>query len=58
MLAKTINKLLEKEMDRKEFLLCIGLILLTVTGFTGLLKNISTITRGNSQGFGAGPYGK
>ena len=59
MAIKPLNQLLETEMDRKEFLLYAGLILLTITGITGIFKNISTITQGKQQnGFGAGPYGK
>lgn len=34
-------KLLEKEMDRKEFLLYVGVFLLAITGVSSLLKSIS-----------------
>jgi len=58
MIIKPLIQLLETEMDRKEFLIEAGLILLTITGITGILKNISTITQGKQQkGFGTGPYG-
>jgi len=54
-----LNELLETEVDRKEFLICAGLILLAVTGISEALKNISSITQGKQQkGFGAGTYGK
>jgi len=59
MVLKPLNKLLETEMDRKEFLIYTGLILLTLTGISNILKNISSITQGKQKnGFGAGPYGK
>lgn len=59
MTVKPLTQLLETEMDRKEFILYMGLILLTLTGITGALKNISTLARPKSQkGFGGGPYGK
>ena len=59
MTVQPLNQLLEKEVDRKEFLLYAGLILLTITGVSGVLKNVTSITQGKQhQGFGAGPYGK
>ncbi len=59
MLSKSFTELLEKEVDRKEFLLYAGLILLTITGLTGMMKNISTIIHPKAQqGFGRGSYGK
>ena len=59
MTIKPLNQLLETEMDRKEFLLYAGLIILTITGISGVLKNVSSITQGKQQnGFGVGPYGK
>ena len=59
MTVPPLNQLLEKEVDRKEFLLYAGLILLAVTGISGVLKNISSVTQGKQHnGFGAGPYGK
>jgi len=59
MTVQPLNQLLEKEVDRKEFLLYAGLIFLTLTGISGMLKNISSITQGKQQkGFGSGPYGK
>jgi len=59
MTIQPLNQLLEKEVDRKEFLLYLGFILLALTGVSGVLKNISSITQGKQQkGFGSGPYGK
>ena len=59
MTFQPLNELLKKEVDRKEFLLYAGLILLAITGVSGALKNISLITKEPKQkGFGSGPYGK
>jgi len=58
MTIKPLNQLLEKEVDRKEFLVYAGVLLLTVTGVSGVLKNVSAITNGKTEkGFGGGPYG-
>ncbi len=37
----SFEKLLEKEMERKEFLVYLGLFFLAVTGVSSLLKSIS-----------------
>jgi len=61
MITEPLNQLLEKEVDRKEFLLYAGFLLLTITGISGVLKNISSITQGQAKqqaGFGGGSYGK
>jgi hypothetical protein len=57
------NKFLTKEMDRKEFLIHIGLIIITITGVSSILKSLlGIISRENYpkqiHGFGSGPYGK
>jgi hypothetical protein len=58
MQTKPLTILMEKEMSRKEFLLYTGLILLAVTGVSGVWKNLSTVINGKKQkGFGSGPYG-
>jgi len=51
-------------MDRKEFLVCLGLFFLAVTGISGALKNISSPDFLNlkqikpvTSGFGSSPYG-
>lgn len=57
---KTLTALLSKEVDRKEFLLYIGLLFIALTGISGFLKTISTITQGQTKpekGFGSGGYG-
>ena len=56
------EELLAKEMTRKEFLLHLGLLLLTITGITGLLRTVSNPNllskhKSVASGFGSGPYG-
>jgi peptidoglycan biosynthesis protein MviN/MurJ (putative lipid II flippase) len=62
MFLPVFKQLLSKEMTRKEFLFHVGLLTLTLTGITGLLKTISNphITTHQSQsktGFGSRTYG-
>lgn len=58
MKAKPLAKLMEKEVSRKEFLLYTGVLLLAVTGISGVWKNVSGIVEEKPQkGFGSGPYG-
>ncbi len=59
MSATPLNELLNKEVDRKEFLIYTGLILLTITGIPGVMKNVLNVINGKQQkDFGSGPYGK
>lgn len=57
------KSLLEKEMDRKEFLKLIGMGLVAVTGITSLLKTFSALNSDSSSstsssfGYGSSPYG-
>lgn len=57
------SSLLSKKMTRSEFLLHLGLLLLVVTGITGVLNTLSDpnlVKKKNkkvSSGFGGGPYG-
>ena len=53
------DELLHKEMDRREFLLSLGLFVLALTGITGLLRRLRDAAPGRpvAQGFGAGVYG-
>lgn len=56
------NKLLSKEMTRKEFLIHVGVLLLMITGISGLLQtlsdpNIASKRTKPTHGFGSGPYG-
>lgn len=55
------DELLTKEMTRKEFLLHVGLLLLMITGITGLLKTLSNphliAQNSTKKHFGSGAYG-
>ena len=54
-----INTLLTRKMNRKEFLITVGVIVVTLTGILGIYKNISGFTYPKTErGFGSGPYGK
>lgn len=62
MQVASFEKLITKEMTRKEFLLHLGLLVLAVTGITALLRTVSNPnllnqSKSASVGFGAGPYG-
>lgn len=60
-----INKMLEKEMDRKEFLLTLGVMFLVLTGISGIYNSFKTSNlfgssrtrKLNGSRFGSGPYG-
>lgn len=58
-----LNSLLQKEMDRKEFLKLVGVGLVAMTGAASLLKTLSLIGSGSggqaarSLGYGSSPYG-
>jgi hypothetical protein len=54
-----MSELLTQEMNRREFLLYLGIILLTITGIIGMDKNLSgLVNKKQTNGFGGGPYGK
>ena len=59
MYSMFLDDLLHKEMDRREFLLALGLLLLALTGIGGLLRRLreATSLKPVEQGFGAGVYG-
>ena len=57
----SFNELLTKEVNRREFLITAGLVLLTVTGISGVIKSLTSLTdqqQTQSKGFGSGPYGQ
>ena len=61
---RTIHSLLDKPMDRKEFLIYVGTLFLVVTGVAGLMGALhdlafqpKTMARKHTPGFGYGPYG-
>lgn len=59
----TFQKLLNRKMNRREFLLSLGVITLAVTGISGILKTLKDPNLlgyksiKSKQGFGSGPYG-
>lgn len=64
MIILSAKKLFLKKMERKEFLMYIGLFFLGISGITGLLKNITESVgriapenQQHPQSFGNGPYG-
>lgn len=53
-----LDELLEKEMDRKEFLRHAGAAALALVGIAGLLKSFNDMTHKSvSSGYGSGAYG-
>jgi hypothetical protein len=60
-----IQKILTKEMTRKEFLAYLGMLLLTIFGISALLKNLASLNPTKSKiaknvtkpSFGSGAYG-
>lgn len=55
-----LKPILEKEMDRKEFLQYIGIGLLGAVGVTAVIKNLEQLFSGSKRGagYGGNPYGK
>lgn len=60
-IQNNLQKLFQKNMDRKEFIAHVGAGLLTVTGMTGLLKHLveygGNSNRQVSDGYGSSSYG-
>ena len=56
-----IQKLMQKDMDRKDFLKHVGVGFATIAGFTTVLKTITTLNGSQQQsmasGYGGGAYG-
>ena len=62
MSSRHISQLLSQELTRKQFLLYLGFLVLTLTGITRLAKTLSDPKLIHKQsaatrGFGSGPYG-
>ncbi|HSX53020.1 MAG TPA: hypothetical protein VLF90_01465 [Patescibacteria group bacterium] len=61
MKQKQLQKLFEKQMNRKEFLLHIGAGILAIMGVSGLIKNLINYSpnphRQLSAGYGSSSYG-
>lgn len=55
----SLKGLLEKEMDRREFIVTIALLLITITGIAGITKSFQTMFNPHEESvFGSKPYGK
>ena len=61
---KQLQKILTKKMDRKEFLIYLGVFFLAVSGISALLKNLAKLkptgkvaTANGSSAFGSRAYG-
>jgi len=54
---KPLNNLLQKEVDRKEFLTHVGAGALAVIGVTSLLKALGEDNKTSSAGYGGSSYG-
>ena len=64
MLKLQVNKLLEKEMDRKDFLKNTGIALVVLTGVAGIVKKLNLLGDGkqaaqidNANVYGGAAYG-
>lgn len=58
MAIQVLDELLDKEMDRREFLAHAGAAALAVIGIAGILKSLSSMNSGQvSNGYGSGAYG-
>lgn len=56
--SKLIQDLMDKEVNRKEFLAHLGAGALAIIGVSGLLKNLGEIGRpARPQGYGSSSYG-
>lgn len=61
MIKQQTQALLNKEMDRKDFLKHVGIAALLVTGVSAVLGGLGQVTRQSSsdrnRGYGGSPYG-
>ena len=57
-LQKSVNQLMEKEMDRRDFLKHVGIGFLAFTGVAAIVKTLNTLNGSNQTvGYGSGAYG-
>lgn len=60
-MKQEVNKLLQKQMDRKAFLKHIGIGFIAITGFATLLKTLNGLSGGHNPvqgtGYGTSAYG-
>jgi hypothetical protein len=55
---KSIQNLLKREMNRRDFLGFIGALVLAVVGATGIMRGLSSLGRERSgSSYGSSPYG-
>ena len=52
-----MQRLLQKEMDRKEFIKHVGIGFAAILGVTTVLKTISTMSGAHKVGYSSGAYG-
>lgn len=57
---KVLDSVLSREMDRKEFLLNIGVLFVSLVGINSALKLLSgeKDSKHQAQGYGSSPYGR
>ena len=59
-----LEEIIDREMDRKEFLLYVGALLLVITGVSGMVKTLMPTARDTGAmshqqaGYGNRPYGR
>ena len=57
-MQKNFDALLTKKVTRKEFIIFMITFLLTLSGVSGIFKNLESMTsKKASKGFGSGAYG-
>ena len=58
-MTSPVQKLMTKEIDRKQFLLHTGAVALTLTGVSGIIKALTSepSTGSSNGGYGASSYG-
>lgn len=57
-MKKDLQQLLDKQVDRKDFLKHVGFGIVALTGVTALTKSLNTFGgKHQASGFGAGVYG-
>ncbi|MDX2776519.1 twin-arginine translocation signal domain-containing protein [Streptomyces caniscabiei] len=57
-IQKSVNQLMEKEMDRRDFLKHVGIGFVALTGIAAIIKTLNTMNGTNETvGYGSGAYG-
>lgn len=55
---KQIDELMQKEVTRREFLTLVGAGLVSIIGFTGLIRTLLDKQHHQSSGYGSSGYGR